>query len=124
MVTAYRAFSSPHGTAELSLILHLSAMKELLAPQLHELEWWQFNRLFVQVGHRSKGEGTRLMGQVTSWADIWGHNILCHANPYEGEQDLERLLRFYEKFGFIRVCPHCGDELTKDPALLVRRPWR
>ena len=65
-------------------------------------KWYFFNRLNVPKEIRNLGIAKQLMEQVVEWADKENVNILNVVNPY-GDLNMEKLERFYEKFGFIKI---------------------
>jgi GNAT superfamily N-acetyltransferase len=60
---------------------------------------YYFNRLFVPPNIRNMGIATKLMKQAIKWADDEHIEILLEINSY-GDLTYDRLLKFYQKFGF------------------------
>ena len=78
---------------------------------------WYVNRLLVPEGFRNQGVGTLLMERLCARVD--GLNITLYIHPSAGYgSDLDRLTRFYERFGFrtysydglMRRLPHSGGD--------------
>ncbi len=56
----------------------------------------------VPVKHRSKGIGTELINIILLRADTLGKSVNLSARPIgvTSEEKLQRLVKYYEKFGF------------------------
>lgn len=57
-----------------------------------------FNRLFSR--DKNLGIGTTLMNEVVDFLDQHNFSVILEVNPYFG-MDLDRLIGFYERFGFL-----------------------
>lgn len=62
---------------------------------------YYFNRLIVHNSLRNKGIATALMTKLISILDEEKIILHCDVNPY-GELNMEQLISFYGKFGFIK----------------------
>jgi predicted GNAT family acetyltransferase len=59
-------------------------------------------RVNIPNGHRGKGIGTGLLGEITNEADRECSTLLIEPYPYEDmdETKIASLIKFYEKFDF------------------------
>jgi GNAT superfamily N-acetyltransferase len=60
---------------------------------------WLINRLFVPAIYRNQGIATKLMQELTAWADTKEATLIAEINPY-GDLDKEKLIEFLEKYNF------------------------
>jgi GNAT superfamily N-acetyltransferase len=60
---------------------------------------WLITRLFVPSGYRNQGIATKLMQELTNWADEKGVALIAEINPY-GDLGREELIEFSLKHGF------------------------
>jgi hypothetical protein len=77
-------------------------------------------RLAIPRESRSQGVGTRVMEDLVSWADenrklLWLQ--VAERDPKSGTTSRNRLIRFYERFGFVR---NKGRNLRYDLSLYVQ----
>lgn len=59
----------------------------------------ELGRISVPPNQRGKGIGSKVMRDLTEWADANGYMITLVASDVYGS-DLDRLIKFYERFGF------------------------
>lgn len=76
----------------------------------------ELTSLETPVEDRRMGYATTLMHSVTAEADIAGIVLMIVVKPYgeHGITDMERLQKFYTRFGFARI--------QDEPVLMARRP--
>jgi len=89
--------------AELSMMMP-DIIKDIYPQSSKRKSWMFFSRLLVPRAIRNQGVATALMDEVVAWADEKNIGIYNGVNPYDGS-DLDRLINFYERYGFIEVSP-------------------
>lgn len=57
-------------------------------------------RLKAHDDHLGQGGGSRVLAEICADADAEGMTLVLEPSPYFGEQDYDRLVAFYERFGF------------------------
>lgn len=62
---------------------------------------YYFNRLIVHQSLRNKGIASALMNKLIEVLDCNKITLICDINPY-GDLDLNQLITFYGKYGFIK----------------------
>ena len=78
----------------------------------------------ITPSKRNKGYGSKFLELITNLADVYSVILkleampLCHENY---ENNLERLCKLYEKFGFERR-PVFNDKLSKHRIPMIRKP--
>ena len=58
-------------------------------------------RCFVRPTHRARGLGTRIMTKLCKLLDERKAKAYLIPNPYDSSIDEDRLIAFYERFGFV-----------------------
>jgi len=102
----YLTDSDSLAVAELS-IMYPEVLTDL---NLKSGTWWFFNRLRVPLKIRGRGHARTLLGQLREWAISNRFNIFNAVNPYDGS-DIDRLIKLYEEFGFVRLLTLDSDSI-------------
>lgn len=61
---------------------------------------WLVTRLIVPPDLRGQGIASRLMQELTAWADFNNHTLILTINPYR-DLNYQQLKGFYEKYKFV-----------------------
>lgn len=74
--------------------------------------------VFVPKSHRCSGIGTALMQRVLALADAFAKPIWLHARPIDSSsaEALQRLVRYYERLGFVARNRSAGKVEMERPA--------
>lgn len=70
--------------------------------------WW-IARCYVAPASRNSGLGTQVMERMCQLLDKRGARATLIPNPYNESIDLDRLIAFYERFGFVRTSNESGE---------------
>ena len=83
----------------------------------YEIEWTVeedgiviLHSMFVHDQYKGKGIATKMMQR---FVNRFSHrDIELVANPLDDDTDLERLVNFYERFGFEQDADQCSESMT------------
>lgn len=101
-----------------SLIVSLRTKVAVISSAIIEADWseedqaWWICRCFVHPTLRNKGFGKHLMTEMCRMLDERGADSTLMPNPYDQTITMNRLVKFYEGFGFTK---------SHSPVLPMRR---
>lgn len=106
------------GRAEsLAALLRRAKDREVLLSLRLTPEGAWLDALRVPDPLRNKGIGSRILEDVTAWADAEGLVISLTADARFGPTDLPRLMQFYRRFGFRQVRRAARGKMRRFPGV-------
>lgn len=85
----------------------------------HEAPIVAIESIVVPKGERGGGRGTAMMGEIAGWANRQGLILSVHPSPDFGGS-VQRLRKFYRRFGFVPNSGRNKDFRTRDT--MIRYP--
>lgn len=97
---AENAIDAYYGESNLTVVVR--GRKGVIdADFLHCKDAWWIARCYVRPGLREGGLGSWMMEHLCAELDRRGARAILVPNPYDDTIDLDRLIAFYERFGFV-----------------------
>ena len=81
---------------------------------------WELDKIVVPGGMRGVGIGSEVLTKIGEHADELGIPVFLTPSTSYGGTSIDRLRRFYQRFGFKKVSDHRDKALSKN--MLVRHP--